>query len=163
MWYVGHALFFISFVLLGVLIVGLRQLVVAGSGRTRTVASLAVVAGLVGVTCFLWGILGDLFAGFHRAVPVPDPLQTVGPLLFQLGTLTLLITMVVVRPRRLPVWSPVLVLVGFLLLAVNLTLIPIGAVLIMAGLAPLAINRSVDQQPRDAAASTIPWVPADDR
>jgi hypothetical protein len=61
-----------------------------------------------------------------------------GPLLFQLGVLTLLIMMVTARPRRLPIWSPLLVLVGFLLFAANLDLIPIGALLILAGLGPLA-------------------------
>lgn len=137
-WNLGHTLFFISFVLLGVLIVGLRQLVAGDRAWTRTVAGLATVAGLVGVACFLWGILGDLFPDFHRAAPVPAPVQTTGPLLFQLGALTLLIMMVAARPRRLPAWSPLLVLVGFLLFAVNLDLIPVGALLIMAGLAPLA-------------------------
>ena len=61
-----------------------------------------------------------------------------GPLLFQVGVLTLLIMMVTARPRRLPIWSPLLVLVGFLLFAANLDLIPIGALLILAGLRPLA-------------------------
>jgi hypothetical protein len=61
-----------------------------------------------------------------------------GPLLFQLGVLTLLIMMGTARPRQLPIWSPLLVLVGFLLFAANLDLIPIGALLILAGLSPLA-------------------------
>lgn len=60
----------------------------------------------------------------------------IGPLLFQLGTLTLLVLLVVVRPRRLRVWSPVVVFGGFLLLAVKLDLISIGALLILAGLTP---------------------------
>jgi hypothetical protein len=140
-WNLGHTLFFIGFVLLGVLTVGLRQLVPAATVWTRTFATLATVAGLFGVACFLWVILGDLFADFHDAAPLPDALQMTGPLLFQLGALTLLIMMTAARPRRLPAWSPVLVLVGFLLFAVNLDLIPIGALLILAGLAPLAIAR----------------------
>ena len=55
-------------------------------------------------------ILGDLFPDFDDALPVPDAVQQVGPLLFQLGTLTLLVILASVRPRRLPAWSPVLVL-----------------------------------------------------
>jgi hypothetical protein len=137
-WNLGHTLFFIAFVLLGVLTVGLRQLVAATRVRTRMVANLATVAGLVGIACFEWGILGDLFPDVHEAAPVPQVLQGIGPLLFQLGTLTLLVMLVTARPRRLPVRSPVLVLVGFLLFAVNLDLIPVGALLLLIGLAPLA-------------------------
>ncbi len=117
---------------------GLRQVVPAGTAQTRIVANLATVAGLFGVACFLWVILGDLFADFHDAAPLPDPLEMIGPLLLQLGVLTLLVMLVTARPRRLPVWSPVLVLAGFLLFAVNPDLIPIGALLVLAGLAPLA-------------------------
>jgi hypothetical protein len=137
-WNLGHTLFFIGFVLLGVLTVGLRQLVAGTRVRMRAVATVATVAGLFGVACFLWVILGDLFADFKDAAPLPDALEMIGPLLFQLGTLTLLIMLAAVRPRRLPVWSPLLVLVGFLLFAVNLDLIPAGALLILAGLAPIA-------------------------
>jgi hypothetical protein len=140
-WNLGHTLFFIAFVLFGVLIVGLRRLVPATTGRTRTIATLATVAGLFGVVCFLWVILGDLFAGFRAAAPLPDAVEMIGPLLFQLGVLTLLIMLAAARPRRLPVWSSLLVFVGFLLFAVNLDLIPIGALLVLAALAPLATAR----------------------
>jgi hypothetical protein len=54
-WNLGHTLFFVAFVLLGVLTIGLRQLVAATRVWTRIVANLATVAGLVGVACFLWG------------------------------------------------------------------------------------------------------------
>jgi hypothetical protein len=140
-WNLGHTLFLIGFVLLGVLAVGMRQLVPATTVWTRIVANLATVAGLFGVGCFLWVILGDLFPDFHDAAPLPDALEMLGPLSFQLGVLTLLIILVTARPRRLPIWSPLLVLIGFVLFAVNLDLIPIGALLILAGLAPLADDR----------------------
>jgi hypothetical protein len=48
-WNLGHTLFFIAFVLFAVLIVGLRRLVPATTVRTRTIATLATVAGLFGV------------------------------------------------------------------------------------------------------------------
>jgi len=140
-WNLGHTLFLFGFVLLGVLTVGMRQLVPATTTWTRVVASLATIAGLFGVACFLWVILGDLFGDFHDAAPLPDALEMIGPLSFQLGVLTLLIMLVTARPRRLPIWSPLLVLIGFVLFAVNLDLIPIGALLILAGLAPLAGDR----------------------
>jgi hypothetical protein len=137
-WNLGHTLFFIAFVLLGGLTVGLRQLVPVATARIRALANSATVAGMAGAACFLWVILGDLFPDFDDAVPVPDAVQMTGPLLFQVGTLTLLILLATLRPRRLPAWSPVLVLAGFVLFAVNLDLIPVGALLVLAGLAPLA-------------------------
>ena len=140
-WNLGHSLFLIGFVLLGALAVGMRQLVPSTSMLTRIVASLATLAALFGVACFLWVILGDLFADFHDAAPLPDALELIGPLSFQLGMLTLLVILATARPRRLPAWSPVLVLIGFVLFAVNLDLIPIGALLILAGLAPLACRQ----------------------
>lgn len=55
---------------------------------------------------------------------------------FELGLLTLLVRLVV---RRLaPWWSPVLVLLGFVPIAVNLDLLPLGALVILAGLVPVA-------------------------
>jgi hypothetical protein len=97
-----------------------------------------MAAGLFGAAVFVWGILGDLFTGVHKAAPVPGPLQAIGPLLFQIGVLGLLILLVATRPRRLPIWTPLLVLAGFLLFAINLDLIPVGALIILAGLSPLA-------------------------
>ncbi len=140
-WNLGHTLFLIGFVLLGVLAWGMRHLVPATTVRTRIVASLATVSALFGVGCFLWVILGDLFPDLHDSAPLPDALEMLGPLAFQLGVLTLLVMLVTARPRRLPVWSPLLVLLGFVLFAVNLDLIPAGALLILAGLAPLAGDR----------------------
>lgn len=140
-WNLGHALFFIAFVLLGVLTAGMWQLVPTVTVVKRIVAGVAMLLGLFGAGCFLWVILGDLFAGFRDAAPLPDVLEMIGPLLFQIGVLTLLVMLATTRPRRLPVWSPPLVLVGFLVFAANLDLIPIGAVLVLAGLAPLAKAR----------------------
>lgn len=142
-WNVGHTLFLISFVLLGVLAVGMRGLVPATAAWTRTIASLATVLALFGVGCFLWVIVGDLFPGFGDSAPLPDALEMVGPPAFQLGVLTLLILLAAARPRRLPIWSPPLVLLGFAMFAVNLDLIPAGALLILAGLAPLAGDRGL--------------------
>lgn len=136
-WNVGHTLFFGAFVLLGVLIVGLRQMV-SHAVWPRVIATVATVAGLLGVAGFLWVITGDLFPSFEEAAPLPELVDMAGPLLFQVGVLTLLTMLVVARPRRLPVRSPLLVFAGFVLFAVNLDLIPIGALLVLAGLAPLA-------------------------
>lgn len=142
-WNVGHTLFFGAFVLLGVLLVGLRTLVPAKTGWTRVVASVATIAGLFGAGCFLWVIAGDLSADFHDAAPLPETLELVGPLAFQLGMLTLLVMLATVRPRRLTIWSPVLILAGFALVGANLDLIPLGALVVLAGLAPLSRDRQL--------------------
>ncbi|MEE3919823.1 hypothetical protein V2I01_20680 [Micromonospora sp. BRA006-A] len=42
--------------------------------------------------------------------------------------------------RLLPVWAPALVLAGFLAIAVNLNLLPVGAALVLAGLLPLRVT-----------------------
>jgi hypothetical protein len=55
---------------------------------------------------------------------------------FEPGLLTLLVRLVV---RRLaPWWSPVLVLLGFVPIAVNPDLLPLGALVLLAGLVPVA-------------------------
>ncbi|MGR6317482.1 hypothetical protein Q2K19_05535 [Micromonospora soli] len=72
---------------------------------------------------------------FAEAVPPPDAVLLGGPLLFELGLLALLVRAVV--RRVLPAWGPVLVLAGFVAIAVNLNLLPVGAALVFGGLLPL--------------------------
>jgi hypothetical protein len=147
-WNVGHTLFFVAMVLFGFLILGMRQLVAAG--RARRPADAATVAGLAGVACFLWVILGDLLPDFGDAVAVPDPVRLAGPLLFQLGLLVLLVVLAAGHPRRVPVWSPLLVFAGFASFAVDLDLIPVGAALVLAGLVPLARTGAAPRLPAPA-------------
>jgi hypothetical protein len=133
-WNVGHTLFFVAFSLLALLTLGLRRLVAdSASPARRAIATAATAVALFGVACFLWVIAGDLF----NAVPdLPDAVQLLGPLTFQLGTLVLMGQLVAVR--RLPIWSPALLLAGFVLIAVNLNLLPLAALIILGALAPLA-------------------------
>ncbi|MFZ3598677.1 hypothetical protein [Streptomyces sp. BH104] len=138
-WNLGHTCFLAAFLLLGTFVVDLRRLVPATTARTRTVATAATVAGVFGAACFVWVILGDLFSGLPDSAPLPEALQFAGPLAFQLGLLTLLIMLASARPRRLPAWSPAMVFVAFALIAVDLDLIPLAAIGLMAGLAPLAL------------------------
>jgi cytochrome bd-type quinol oxidase subunit 2 len=141
-WSAGHIAFFIAIVLFGALAVALDRTIRTESPGRRTVADIATAATLFGAACFLWVILGDLSGGFHDAAPLPGPLQAAGPALFQIGLLTLLVLLVVNRPRRLPVWSPVLVLVGFAAIAVSLDLLPIASIVVGMGLYPLAVQTS---------------------
>jgi hypothetical protein len=128
-WNVGHGFFFVGFLLLAALMIGLRPLVPRGA----VVAGVATVAAVAGAACFEWVTLGDLFDSFPA---LPDVLQIVGPLLFEVGALTLLVQLVVAR--RVTVWSPVLVFLGFVALAVDMELLPLASVLVAVGLAPLA-------------------------
>ncbi len=144
-WDVGHVCFFIAIVLFVVLAAGVWRAVRPSGGAHRYVADIALVATVFGAAIFLWVITGDLFASFPS---LPDILQ-IGPAFFQVGTLVLLIQRVL--GRRLPVWSPVLVGLGFVAIAVNLDLIPVGAILVLVGLLPVARPRrpvALDATPR---------------
>ena len=123
-WNIGHAFFLVAVLMFGALVWTLRD-----------VSAMAAAAGLAGAAAFVWVILGDLFDDLPG---LPDPLMIIGPLLFQLGVLTLL-TILVVR-HEVPVWSPVLVLAGFVLFMVDLDLLPLGALLLLGGLAPVAAH-----------------------
>ncbi|PZG00031.1 hypothetical protein C1I99_10330 [Micromonospora deserti] len=142
-WNVGHTFFLVAFVLFAVLLVGLRRLLLAAAPRQRVLTEAATALGLAGTAGFLWVILGDLFPALADAAPLPDPAMVLGPLLFQAGILTLLVQ--TATARLLPAWTPVLVVLGFVPIAVNLDLLPLGAALILGGLLPL-------QRLRDGAA-----------
>ena len=130
-WDVGHVAFFAAVVLFAVLAVALARI-----NRPWTIAVPAVLATLFGAGCFLWVITGDLSESFQNAYPLPDSLDLLGPLLFQIGLLVLLVQLVIAR--ELPAWSPVAVLIGFAVIPVSLDLLPLGSVLVGAGLLPLA-------------------------
>jgi hypothetical protein len=138
-WNVGHTFFFIGFLLFAGLVIGLRPMV----PRNAAAAGVATVAAVVGVACFEWVTLGDLFDSFPS---LPGFLQVVGPLLFEVGTLTVLVQLV--RAGKLTAWSPVLVFLGFVALAVNLNLLPIASVLVGVGLAPLARSQPAAEMSR---------------
>jgi hypothetical protein len=133
-WDAGHVAFFLAFVSLAALVIGLRRM----TGRPPWLMNAAAAAALFGAGCFLWVIAGDLSPAFNDAAPLPEVLQLIGPVLFQLGALTLLVRLA--AAGRLPFWTPALVLLAFVAIAVDLDLIPVAAVLLGAGLAPVAIR-----------------------
>ncbi|MEV0714990.1 hypothetical protein [Asanoa sp. NPDC050611] len=133
-WDIGHTAFFLAFVLFVVLAVRLHKVVPVAARWQRGLRDGALVAALVGAAGFLWVTLTDLFPAIPTGLP---DLAMVGlPVLFQLGMLTLLGQLV--AARWLPVWSPLLMLFGFVLIAVNLDLLPFASVVILCGLVPLA-------------------------
>jgi hypothetical protein len=138
-WDLGHLAFFVAIALFAVLAATLRTLDRPASRWQRAVVDAATVAVLAGAACFLWVIAGDLSDDVKAAAPQPDALELLGPLLFEIGLLTLLVRLVLAR--RLPLWSPIAVLVGFAAIGVNLDLLPFGAVLVLVALLPLALSR----------------------
>jgi hypothetical protein len=135
-WDAGHTAFLLAMLLFALLATLIRPTV-----RHSASAGIATVAAIIGAGCFGWIIVGDLSEPFRRALPMPGPVQLIGPLLFQFGLLTLLGMLAFVHPRRLPRWSPFAVLAGFLAIAASLDLLPFAALVIGAGLAPLALHR----------------------
>lgn len=153
-WTLGHALFLLGLLLFGVVLIGLYRLV-PGTTRARRVTALVTLAvAYLGLIAFVRQAVVDLVVGLraadHHAMDVlygqignfpnvvPAVFYNVGPLLFELGLAGLVIQLAVFRPRRLPWWSPALFLLGAVLIAVNLDLLPLGAALFALALAPAA-------------------------
>jgi hypothetical protein len=153
-WTIGHLLFLSGIVLFGVVIVRLGRLVPATTTARRVTASVAVAIALAGVVAFVRVFVLDLVVGFLAAdnaemhmvrddigdFPsiLPEAVWDLGPLLFMVGLLTLTVQLAVLHPRCLAAWSPVIIIVGFLCIMVNLNLLPVGAALFGLALAPVA-------------------------
>ncbi|MEU4619277.1 hypothetical protein AB0G04_04750 [Actinoplanes sp. NPDC023801] len=125
----SYLAFLAAMVLFGVLAAAVCPLVPPDA---RTVAAVAATVTLAGTGCFLWAIAGDLTGAFPDATPV----RIAGLLLFALGMLTLL--GLLVAARRTPAWSPLLFGAGIAAIIVEVGYLPLGALIVVAALAPLA-------------------------
>ena len=149
-WTIGHVFFIFAFIAFALAAWELKNHASdAGVGRFAVVPALLTILGTV-VFVRVGGI--DLATGIlapnHAAMASisarlngwPDtrllPLWRLGPILFQAGIMSLLILLAGVR--RLPWWSPITVLLGFLAIAYNLNLLGVGAILVGMGFLPLA-------------------------
>jgi hypothetical protein len=157
-WTVGHGMFLLAMLLFGVVVVGLRRQVPATTPARRLVSRAATALGLAGVVAFVRVIVLDLVVGFRAAdhaemsrlsdevehypglLPgaVYEAAYELGPLLFLVGLLTLVVQLAVLHPRRLPPWAPILLVLGFAVIVVDLNLLPLGGALLGLALAPLA-------------------------
>ncbi len=135
-WPIGHTMFFLAIVLFA------AQAVALARRSMSAIAWPALAATLVGAFCFLWVITQDLFSGF--SADLPGILNAVGPPLFVIGMVTLLTLQVVAR--RLPVWSAIAFLAGYLAISVDLDLLPLASLVLIAGSIPVA--RGVFAAPR---------------
>jgi hypothetical protein len=145
-WTLGHILFLLGLVMFIPVILGLwLWLDRTGLGR-RFAANLSAVLAIIGLVIFIRVPIIDILSGLlaqnqtamgevsTRLNSYPFAglgfLYNFGPLLFQLGLLALMLQLAILKPRRLPWWSPALLLLGFLMLGFNLNLLPVGAIII---------------------------------
>jgi hypothetical protein len=153
-WTAGHLLFLAGLVLFAPVLVGLYRLVPATSRARRLAALVTLAVAGVGLLLFVRVALIDLVVGLraadHQAMDqlygqigdfpglLPAVFYSLGPLLFEVGLAALLVQLAVLRPRRLPWWSPVLFLAGLVMISIDLDLLPVGAALFALALAPAA-------------------------
>jgi hypothetical protein len=157
-WTIGHVFFGISLTLFGVVLFGLRR----EAPSYRAIATTAVAAALVGLLVFIRSVVVDLVVGFqgidradmdriyprYDGFPVGLPaaftrvLDNVGPALFIVGLLTLVIQLAAISPRRLPWRSPVLIAIGFACITANLDLLPVAGAGMALGLLPMRAQRA---------------------
>lgn len=152
-WTIGHLLYLASLVLLGVVMLGLRDAL----PRHRAAGTVTVVAGFVGLAASIRVVVVDIVVGLratdrpgmnelfrqYETFPgfLPDGLvrvlDAVGPVFFPAALILLTVLAAAVRPRRLAWWSPVLTVVGFALIVLDLDLLPLGAVALCCALLPM--------------------------
>ena len=130
-WDLGHLAFLASMVTFVLIAAALFR----RATFARRTAFVAVASAVFGSACMIWVIAGDLSAGFRDRWPLPEPLQSAGPVCFVLGMVALL--SLHVAAGRLPVWSPMLLFLGYTAITVNLDLLPVAALLMLGALAPL--------------------------
>ncbi|MFJ7245941.1 hypothetical protein ACIQWA_14995 [Kitasatospora sp. NPDC098652] len=161
-WTAGHTAMFAGLLLFVPILLALRR--VLAPRRTaagRLAANAALGTAFAGLACSLVQIGIDLVVGlraadkpdqsrmFERIQDVPGvsaAVYQVGPLLFYVGLLAMLIAASVGAGRALRWWSPVLMLVGTVATAADLAFIPVAAVCYLAALAPL-VRQGVARTP----------------
>jgi hypothetical protein len=141
-WTIGHAAFWVAIVLFALLADRLRR------SLPSLLTAAATVVTAAGSVLFLWVITHDLVSAFPNA---PDVVQTIGPALFDLGLLTLLVRHAIAG--KLPIWSPILVLIGFAAIPISLDLLPIASIVVGAGLTPLWLGRPGQRSARSTSRS----------
>ncbi|MQS12725.1 hypothetical protein F7Q99_10580 [Streptomyces kaniharaensis] len=153
-WTAGHAAMFAGLLLFAPVFLALRRLIAPrGTAAGRLAAGAALGTAFAGLAASLVQIGIDLYVGlaaatkdeqsrmFERVQAVPGVLAAVykvGPLLFYVGLLALLVAASVGAARTLRWWSPVLMVVGTVASAADLALIPLAAGCYLVALAPLA-------------------------
>ena len=164
-WTSGHLLFLVGLLLFGAVLLLARRTLT----RRRPLATAALVVGLIGVAAFVRVILTDLIVGFRAEdhadmsrvrleydgwpghLAIYEPLQTLGPILFLAGLLTLAVLLTI--EHHLTIWSPVLLLAGFIVISANLDLMPLGGAMLGAAFAISSTTGTRDRRRTSAASS----------
>lgn len=156
-WTAGHILLILGLLCFVPAVLTLRR-TAAGSGPARrTTATAGAVLGLLGIGAVLGQAAVDLYVGavsadraamntrydhFQSHPGVTPLLYSVVPVFFYLGLLLLTCALALgrPRPRRLGLHAPLCVLLGTLVMAASLDLMPVGALLYSAAFGPLALS-----------------------
>lgn len=143
-WQAAHLLALAGVVLFVPAVLGLGALLPRGAWRSGTVAVtlFGLAASMVQFGADIWFALRAqdkagmrALSGEFGAIPGVDlVVYQVGPQLFFVGLLVL--TILAARARRLPWWSPAVLLVGIVLPPVTLDLLPLSGLLILVALWP---------------------------
>jgi hypothetical protein len=156
-WTLGHIMFLCAFILFGFVIMGLSLRTKNGNSFRKFVTWLAVIVGMAGVLDFIRVAIIDIIVGFrapdHASMSAISrqlnsypstslaPLYNIGPILFQLGLIIITLQLIVTKPRQLSWWSLGSLILGFLLLATSLDLLPLAAILIGLAFYPVFASR----------------------
>jgi hypothetical protein len=143
-WTAGHVLFLASLIGFAVTLVLLSR-VISGGRIARLVAAVLSMIGLFGLLGFIRVVIIDLVVGFQADSPAEmgatqfdddpnmlpagfyDMVHDVAPLCFALSLVGLLVQVAITRRQMNLVASPVLTLLGFVILGGNEDLIPLAA------------------------------------
>ncbi|GAA0594008.1 hypothetical protein [Actinomadura livida] len=155
-WTVGHLIFLGSLLLYGGVIAGLyrRLRAIPGGTAHRIAAGVLTATAAFGLATFIRVAVVDIVVGLRAAdnaeksvladryadVPavLPQAIYEIGPALFMLGLVALLVQVAVATPGRTAAaaLSPALTVLAFASIMLNLDLLPAGAVLIWLALLP---------------------------
>lgn len=158
-WVVGHLFFLFAMISFGGALFVMRSRILSSTtGRAAPlIATMAAVAGALGVLAFARVIIVDILVGLHasnneamdalddrydeRPVPVPEVVHLVGPMMFMIGLLLLLVWLTTKQTTLLRWWCPIVAVVGFVSLNITLDLLPLAAFCFGFALIPLLRNR----------------------
>ncbi|MFB4320041.1 hypothetical protein [Actinomadura sp. 21ATH] len=175
-WTIGHLFFLGSLLLYGAVIAGVHARIraIAGGGRAqRITAGVMAAVAAFGLVTFVRVAIIDIVVGLQAADPaeksmlgdryadvpavLPQAVYEIGPALFMVGLLALLVQYAAVAPGRKAVaaLSPVLLLVAFAAITANLDLLPVGAGLIWGALVLSARERGASSPVRSETRARV--------
>ncbi|MET8697610.1 hypothetical protein ABZW10_01855 [Kitasatospora sp. NPDC004723] len=144
-WLVGHGLMLLGLLLFGPVLaaLGRGRGAVGRAAAGVAFAGLAASLGQIGIDLYVGAVAVDkadqqrLFDVVQSRPGVLPAFYSVGPMLFYVGLLALLVIAATGAGRVLRWWSPVLMLAGTVLTAADLAFIPVAAGCYLVALAPL--------------------------